>query len=118
MKDLSNIIREFDKFPYKSYETRRPTHDPTDSYFYLARHPAKCMMISDVLKPQNLPCENGNDWYETDYDLTRLFYGQEQIRRVTSGQNVFAALFYKRGKIKNNYRRWKFYEGKRIRMRP
>ena len=37
MKDLSKIIREFDKFPYKSYERSRTNHEPTDSYFYLSR---------------------------------------------------------------------------------
>ena len=36
MKDLSNIIIKFDKLPYKSYEMRRPKHEPTESYFYLA----------------------------------------------------------------------------------
>ena len=30
-KDLSNIIREFEKFPYESYERNRPKHEPTDS---------------------------------------------------------------------------------------
>ena len=37
MKELSNIIREFEKLPYKIYESRRPKYDPTGSYFYLAR---------------------------------------------------------------------------------
>ena len=46
MKDLSKIIREFEKLRYKSYNRRRPKHDPTDSYFYLA------------------PCKNRNDWCE------------------------------------------------------
>ena len=32
-KDLSKIIREFEKLPYESYDTKRPKHDPTDSYF-------------------------------------------------------------------------------------
>ena len=31
MKDLSKTIREFEKSPYKSYERKRPKHDPTDS---------------------------------------------------------------------------------------
>ena len=31
MKDLSKIIREFEKLLYKSYERRRPKHEPTDS---------------------------------------------------------------------------------------
>ena len=49
MKDLSNIIREFDKLPYKSYERRRPKREPTDSSYYLARHIDKCMMRYDAL---------------------------------------------------------------------
>ena len=36
-KDFSKIISEFDKLSYKSYESRRPKHEPTDSYFYPAR---------------------------------------------------------------------------------
>ena len=31
MKELSKIIREFEKLPYKSYERRRPKHDPTEN---------------------------------------------------------------------------------------
>ena len=49
MKDLSNIIRDFDKFFYKSYERRRPKHEPTDSYFYPSIKLAKCMIRSDAL---------------------------------------------------------------------
>ena len=30
-KEISKIIMNFDKLPYKSYEMRRPKHDPTDS---------------------------------------------------------------------------------------
>ena len=30
-KDLSKIIRDFDKFSYKGYERRRPKHENTDS---------------------------------------------------------------------------------------
>ena len=47
MKDISNIIKEFEKLPYKVYVRKRPKHEPTDSYFYLARYIYKCMMISD-----------------------------------------------------------------------
>ena len=35
-KDLSNIIKDFEKLPYEIYEKDRPKHEPTDSYFYLA----------------------------------------------------------------------------------
>ena len=48
-KDLSKIIREFNKLPYKSYERRRTKHDPTDSYFYLSRQLVKCMVRADAL---------------------------------------------------------------------
>ena len=33
MKDLSKIIRDFEKLPYKSYESSRPKYEPTNSYF-------------------------------------------------------------------------------------
>ena len=48
-KDLSNIIREFEKFQKSPYENNMPKHEPTDSYFYLARQLTKCMMRSDTL---------------------------------------------------------------------
>ena len=31
MKDLSKITREFENFPFKGYERKKPKHDPTDS---------------------------------------------------------------------------------------
>ena len=55
MKDLSKIIRDFYKFPYGSYEMRRPKHEPTDSYFYLARQLTNCMMRDDALNTDNYP---------------------------------------------------------------
>ena len=36
-KDLLKIIKDFEKLPYESYEKKRPKHEPTDIYFYLAR---------------------------------------------------------------------------------
>ena len=55
MKDLSKIIREFENLLYKSYERRRPKHEPTDSYFYLARQLAKCMTRADALNSHIYP---------------------------------------------------------------
>ena len=49
MKDISEIIREFDKFEKLPYEKKRPKHDPTEIYFHLARQLVKCMMRSDKL---------------------------------------------------------------------
>ena len=54
-KDLSNIIREFEKLAYESYEKKRPKHEPTDSYFYQSRQLAKCMMRYDVLNSHIYP---------------------------------------------------------------
>ena len=48
-KDIYKIIREFEKFEKLSYEKKRPKHEPTESYFHLARQLAKCMMIYDNL---------------------------------------------------------------------
>ena len=48
-KEIYKIIREFEKFEKLSSDKKRPKHEPTDSYFYLARHPAKCMMRYDTL---------------------------------------------------------------------
>ena len=35
-REISKNIREFKTLPYKSSERKRPKHEPTDSYFYLA----------------------------------------------------------------------------------
>ena len=48
-KDLSMIIREFERLPYESYDKKRPKNEPTDSYFYLSRQLEKCMMREDAL---------------------------------------------------------------------
>ena len=54
-KDLSKIIREFEKLFYKSYEKKRPKHGPTDSYFYLAKQLEKCMIRSGALNSHGYP---------------------------------------------------------------
>ena len=52
-KDLSKIIKEFEKIGKLPYEKKRPKHEPTDSYFHIARQLAKCMMRSDNLNWHN-----------------------------------------------------------------
>ena len=47
LKDISNIIREFEDLPYEGYVRNRPKHMPTKSYFYLAIHLVKCMARSN-----------------------------------------------------------------------
>ena len=48
-RDISKIIQEFEKIEKVPYEKKRTKNEPTDSYFHLARHLAKCMMRSDNL---------------------------------------------------------------------
>ena len=47
-EDLFKIIREFEKFEKLPFKKNRPKHEPTDSYFYLARNLEKCRMISNT----------------------------------------------------------------------
>ena len=46
-KDLSKIIKGFEKIGKLPYEKRIPKHEPNSSYFHLLRQLAKCMMRSD-----------------------------------------------------------------------
>ena len=48
-KDLSKIIKEFEKIVKLPYEKKRTKHEPNESYFNLARDIAKFMMRSDKL---------------------------------------------------------------------
>ena len=48
-KDLPKIIKEFENIGKLPYEKKRTKHEPTHSYFHLARQLAKCMMRSDEL---------------------------------------------------------------------
>ena len=48
-KDISKIIKKFEKIEKLPYDKKRPEYEPTDSYFHLETQLAKCMMISDNL---------------------------------------------------------------------
>ena len=48
-KDLSKNIKEFEEIGKLPYEKRIPKHEPTESYFHLAREIVKCMTRSDKL---------------------------------------------------------------------
>ena len=55
MKNLSNIIKEFENLPYKGYVSKRTKHEPKDIYFYLARHLDKYMTRADSLNLDTKP---------------------------------------------------------------
>ena len=46
MEDLSNKIKEFEKFVKVPYLKRIPKHEPTLNYFHLVECLRKCMMRS------------------------------------------------------------------------
>ena len=48
MKDLYNITKEFLKLSYESCVWNNPILEPTNSYSYLSRQLAKCLMRSDA----------------------------------------------------------------------
>ena len=47
MKDLSSIIKEFEKIVKVPYVKRIPKNEPTSSYYHLVRCITECMMRSD-----------------------------------------------------------------------
>ena len=50
MSDLGHSsCRDFEKFEKLPNEKKRPKHEPTESYFRLARQLVECMMRSDKL---------------------------------------------------------------------
>ena len=46
-KDLSKIVKEFEKIGKVTYVKRIPKHEPNSSYFHLVRCITKCMMRPD-----------------------------------------------------------------------
>ena len=53
MKDLSKIIREFEKFDKLPYQKKRTKHEPTDIYNHLEIQLVKCMMRYNNLNWHN-----------------------------------------------------------------
>ena len=78
MKDLSNIIKEFDKIVKVPYGKRIPKHEPTSRYYHLVRCIAECMIRSDEdnqnvhggYAEETAPSSNDND---TDKDESKEF---------------------------------------------
>ena len=49
MKDISKIIKDFEKLPFKGYVRKRLKHKPTDGFFYLKIQLTECMTREDAL---------------------------------------------------------------------
>ena len=77
MEDLSNIIKDFEKLPYKGYVRKRPKHEPNYSYLYISIYLDKCIMQADALNlhvdpvimemtvMQQIPISHVCDWDES-----------------------------------------------------
>ena len=48
-KDISKILKDFEKIEKLPFKKKRPKHEPTESYFHLSRQLAKCIMRSDTV---------------------------------------------------------------------
>ena len=88
-KDLSKIIREFEKFERLSSEKKRPKHEPTDSYFYPARQLAKCMMRYNTRDWHNYGgytemTAPSSNVYSTDEDESKHIIVHEGLSRSCS----------------------------------
>ena len=76
MKDLSNIIKEFEKMVKVSYVKRIPKHKPNSRYYHLVGYIAECMLRSDEdnqhvhggYAEETAPSSNVND---TDEDESK-----------------------------------------------
>ena len=61
-----------------------PKHEPTDSYFYLARQLAKCMMISDTL----IWHDHGSYTEITNQSLKVNVTDEEKSKRIIVHKNL------------------------------
>ena len=96
-KDLSKIIRDFKKFEKLHYEKKMPKHESTDSYFYISRQLAKCMMRADTLNwhdyggytEMTAPSSNvySMDGDESKRSIVKKFY-RTFLLRTRMNQNV------------------------------
>ena len=103
IKDLSNIIKEFEKFPYKCYVQKSPNHEPTDSYFYLARHIAKCMMRVDVLNSHVDPVRKEMTGKQQIW-ISHICDSYKKESKRYLRKNLISSMFYGRERIRKRYR--------------
>ena len=84
MKDLYNIIKEFEKNFKVPYVKKIPKHEPTSSYYYLVGCIAECMLrcgednnhVHSGYTEETDPSSNVND---TDKDESKEFIMHEPV---------------------------------------
>ena len=92
-KDISKIIKEFEKIEIPPYRKKRPKNDSTLSSFHLARQLAKCMMRSNNLnwydhssyKEMTAPYSKVNDTNEGE--STRSIVNEKLSQSCSTNEN-------------------------------
>ena len=86
-KDLSKIIREFEKLPYESYVMKRPKHERTDSYFYLSGQLVKCMMRANALNFHSYPVRTEMTGTKHIPALNICYKGESELKEFLVNEN-------------------------------
>ena len=107
-----NVIREFDKLPYKSYQGRITKHEPTGSYFYTAIHLAKCIVRSDALNLHVYSVRTETTGKKQIPTLYVCSTDKSELKEFLLDKKYIADLFYRRGRIKKHHRQQMFYGGR------
>ena len=87
MKDLSNIIKDFEKTVNVPYVKRIPKHEPVSSYYHMVWFIAECMLrscennhhvhdVHDVYAEEMAPPSNAND---TEKEKSREFIMHKRL---------------------------------------
>ena len=82
------MIKEFENLSYEGYAKKRSKHEPTDSYFYLARHIPKCTMRQD---PFNLHVYYVGTETTSMQWITILHFcslGESKSKGITTDENL------------------------------
>ena len=89
LKDIYNIIKKFEDFPYEGYVRKRSTHMPTYSYLYPSRDLSKCIMIfnirvfpvrNQIINTQNM---NNSEMITQNIPNPRVFYSDDsELKRI------------------------------------
>ena len=125
-KDISKIIKEFEKIDKLPYENKNPNHEPTASYFRPKRQLEKCMMRFDNLNwydhggytKMTAPYWNVNATNESE--SKRSIVNEKLSQSCSTNEKKIKTQYYQRTFIVEMFRgreRITFYEGRRIRMR-
>ena len=81
-----------------------PKHEPTDSYFYLARQLAKCTMRSYALNSDNYPVRTEMTATKNIPTSYVCSMDERKLKEFPVDKTSFADLFHRRGRIKRHHR--------------